>query len=111
MSGEQNELGAGARIPEPCSLVIRSGDNTRAVGRIRGGIDAIAMPVQDTELSACVCIPYPRGTVSRSGDDARPIRRVRGGFDGAAMPGQHSALQVGCADVLKNTDGLGRSCE
>jgi len=42
MAGEHGELRTRARIPAPCGLVNRGGDDARAIGQVGGGIDEIA---------------------------------------------------------------------
>ncbi len=73
MTREDRELRAAARIPDARGVVERSSDDTGAVGRVAGGIDAVVMARQHRELRAGVRIPDARGLVNRRGDNAAAV--------------------------------------
>ena len=94
MAGQHGELRTRVHIPNARGLVKRRGDDARAVGRVRGEIDVVAMAGQHGELRIRARIPNARGLVLRRRDDAGAVGGIFGGINASAMAGQHGELRT-----------------
>jgi hypothetical protein len=68
--------GVRSDTPDARGVVVRDGDDARAIRAKRRSSDLTLVPLEDDGLGASIGSPDARGPVPRGGDDTRAIRAV-----------------------------------